>query len=818
MNAALLSFLRQILARAAVHANGPLRLAGMAMARTSAIGRRLKALTRNGWAEPLRRNRVWACGLLAVAAVAAVGSLDLAQAASNNPGADGSYAPRVAAFAGSKAPQNSAASTAASEKRSDLYGDPLPAAAAARLGTSRFRVDGAMVGMAFAGDTNTLVILERGGLRLEDPESGRLLRQIPLPKQEYKTLDVSRDGRLAAAAGFRYSAEHGDMMGAVVLVDLESGRDRSVIEWLHAIRGTCDICRFSPDGKVLATGCHTAAQGIVTVWDVETGEQLAEASRQAREISGLDFSPDGELLAATGDGATLWAWRSGHTPAPIRQDAWQAAGVRFSPDGKFLAIGNAGSWGNACLWELRTRKTVHVLRPENGCFQSENLTFTPDGKYVVLPGDNAETALLFWDTATGEVARRLDTAPILPRNLTISRDGRFLAACNFWMNASRVKMWDLVSGEELGTQAIGHEAMIESVCFSPDGKMVVTAALDNSARRWNAADGSPLGPAMPCGKFPQAAISPDGKWIAASGLDDSVLQQGPDGKLARVAVPDGVRLWDAATGKELHRLPGHGQVGGRCPVAFSADGRSFCTWGRDLTLRVCSATNGKTLHEWDTYPSDVVTPQGDKGGDKNQPANPMMDWRSHLGAVRFSANGEFFVLQHSTAVHVFKVEGGKQVQKIAANAFLKPLAITHDGQRLAMAITTGEPKNTPLPGGRMRIEASRTNDLAVFDTVSGKEVLRRPLPDEFFGLLAFSPDGKRLAVAMRSPNNRIEILDAATGHSLHTIQNVPEVCWGFCDALAFSPSGQQLACGMQDTSVLIWDLPTDLMGLGEQSQ
>ena len=68
----------------------------------------------------------------------------------------------------------------------------------------------------------------------------------------------------------------------------------------------------------------------------------------------------------------------------------------------------------------------------------------------------------------------------------------------------------------------------------------------------------------------------------------------------------------------------------------------------------------------------------------------------------------------------------------------------------------------------------RKRSLKVLDVSSGKVLWKQPLPQQFLGQLAFSPDGNYLlAWPCGRPNNQIRMVESATGKTVYTISHVP---------------------------------------------
>uniref|UniRef100_UPI0039A48E84 WD40 repeat domain-containing protein n=1 Tax=Nostoc piscinale TaxID=224012 RepID=UPI0039A48E84 len=116
---------------------------------------------------------------------------------------------------------------------------------------------------------------------------------------------------------------------------------------------------------------------------------------------------------------------------------------------------------------------------------------------------------------------------------SFSPDGKLIVTAGA-DNTARV--WDF-SGKQVA-ELVGHQGNVKTANFSPDGKLIVTASFDATARIWNISGNQLVELKGHQGNVYSANFSPDSKQIITAGADKTV------------------RLWDLS-GKQLREIPAH---------------------------------------------------------------------------------------------------------------------------------------------------------------------------------------------------------------------------------------------------------------------
>jgi RNA polymerase sigma factor (sigma-70 family) len=328
--------------------------------------------------------------------------------------------------------------------------------------------------------------------------------------------------------------------------------------------------RFSADGKTLLLATRG---GVAHRWDLATGKELPPLKKHLGMVTGIHLLPDQNLVITTGEEGLIRRWdaRTGKELSPP-EGYVSRLHSDYSRDGRLIAVGDGR--GRLELWDARQGRRLHTLRDHGPAIA--HLAFSPDGKS--LAAALSDRSVHFWSVPAGKEQRVLRCGKVqdlsTTRVMQFSPDGRRLLLAD---QKGRACVWDLPS------QKVCWDASFEICAFSSDGATVIGERYGWHVR--DASTGKPCGKlALPPGDCHALACSPDGQRIAVSHHDGTVYLCPTTGAVSQFKAFDRLKaLDDPITGKFMRR---EREVGAAIELAFSPDGRWFCTTGTDGSLRL----------------------------------------------------------------------------------------------------------------------------------------------------------------------------------------------------------------------------------------
>ncbi|MCP4695527.1 MAG: tetratricopeptide repeat protein [Gammaproteobacteria bacterium] len=338
----------------------------------------------------------------------------------------------------------------------------------------------------------------------------------------------------------------------------------------------------------------------------------------------------------------------------------------------------------------------------------------------------------------------------------------------------------------------GHENRVNNAAFRPDGKRILTASADHTARLWDADTGKLLAVLEHEGSVNHAAFSPDGNhivtaskdgnarlWDAHTGNLSSILQGHEDSVLHAAFSPDGkhivtasedaaVRLWDTHTGKLLTVLqePEAWRNVAVNHAAFSPDGRRIVTTSYNWD------SNNRNFHLLDVDTGKLLAVlQGDEDRIRY----------NKKGVAPFSPDNKHIVtISEDDAVRLWDAHTGKSLRILQTNKTdkIRYAAFNPDGKRIVMISWDGIARLWDVHSGKLLI------------VLQGSGVTHA----------AFSPDNKSIVTTSR--DNTACLWDVSTGKNLAILQGHKN------DVLHadFSPDSKRIVTVSTDNTVRLWNI------------
>jgi len=316
--------------------------------------------------------------------------------------------------------------------------------------------------VATAGLNNTIRIYETANGKEITPTTGA--------HAGLTTLAMARDNKRLASI----TAD-----GQVVVWNPQDGK--ILRQWDAKHQGEVMLA-MSADGKTIAT-----ASATVRLWNADTGAEIAEFPVKAGDpVVAMTFSPDGKTLALGRHSAQIELWSIADKKAVgSRQFAGALHALAWSPDGKSLAVAGGAK---IMIYDPTDSALVRSFDVKEGPAPAfplvASLAFGPESKTLAAGCFDATIRIynLSAKNPTDVKEHRLCEGHLsVPYAIAFSADGRTLVSGSFDKTA---RLWEAFSGKQIAVFK-GHIGPVMGVAFASNGRSVYSGSVDTTVLQWD---------------------------------------------------------------------------------------------------------------------------------------------------------------------------------------------------------------------------------------------------------------------------------------------------------------------------------------------
>jgi WD40 repeat protein len=329
-------------------------------------------------------------------------------------------------------------------------------------------------------------------------------------------LEFSPDGKFLASAGVEYSIRIWDVEKEKEVAVLRghidtitkltwspkgkllasASQDKSVRVWdvekekelttkQHGSSG--QLMAWRPDGEQIASVEHITRENKfekILLWDPKTGKVSREHKTELSEIRSIAWSPDGEVLAATGEWEKIILLHPDKDEPKLVIDAHEGEvkTLAWSPDGKILASGGSKkkgkNRGTVKLWNPTTGKLLRSITADE--YEVTNIQWKPDSKSLAI--DANDDTIRIWNATTGQLQRSIRVAGVAHIGFDVlwKPDGKVIATSSDLV----AQLYDVASGRLLFISNTIDHNFIRCLVWHPEGKALAAGTERGDVLVW----------------------------------------------------------------------------------------------------------------------------------------------------------------------------------------------------------------------------------------------------------------------------------------------------------------------------------------------
>lgn len=287
---------------------------------------------------------------------------------------------------------------------------------------------------------------------------------------------------------------------AIPNADVVLGSDGKQRFITHSIRSGERVAAFSLTGIEEVQRARLSPDGRRILLTAQVAKSRESQTGSSMNATYLVDAMTGKVIRQFMPGRHRWAGID-VDPEP------NAGAFAFSADGRQFAI---GWWSFGVeIWSLESLTLIRRMDAP----QTTSLTFSPDNRFLI--GGSRDEGVFIWSTQTGALMRTLERESVAGHvntgSVAISPDGELVAAGPGQRATSsgdigrerRVQVWDMATGKPRFLLS-GHEANVNALTFTTDGRWLVSGSNDGSIRYWDRRNGRLAA---------TFATGADGRWV-----------------------------------------------------------------------------------------------------------------------------------------------------------------------------------------------------------------------------------------------------------------------------------------------------------------